>query len=279
MKRACFSVTLILTLGMFFADAAFALPVSWTKPRWSDANKEHSNGLWTENYYKDANGNGEWDYGEPWSDSQVEPDWVSANDMSCWMASGANMLSYHGFGDAQTIYTEILGYASYDSRFEWDNGGFQHWAIAEYLAKHNASHKYSLSWYSDGYYSTPGDSGWLADPFEFAKNELYISETVGIALDDPAHAITFWGWDGTDARFADSDQGEGVLHNRTSISGGGTWLLDYNNDNVFSEGVRYIAVLSYVSEPSTLGLLLLGVLGISAMARRNAARRNPWPDR
>jgi len=269
MKRTYFAMASILILNaIFFTDGAYALPISWTKPSWSDADKEHGNGLWTQNYYKDENHNGEWNFGEPWSDFQQQPDWVLSDDMSCWIASGANMLSYHGLGSAESIYYEILGYASYNSIFEWDNGGFQHWAVAEYLANHNLSHKYSLRWYSDGYYDTPGHLGWLIDPFEFAKEELYASETIGLALDYPAHAITFWGWDDNKARFADSDQAEGVLHNRTSISGGGKWFLDYDDNGVFDERVRYISVLSHIPEPSTILLFLIGMLSVVPTARK-----------
>lgn len=275
MKKIARIITLLL-FAFVMVTPAFALPVTWVKQPWIDLDKYHDDGYWSQNAYDDANSNDMWDIGEEWTHhaTPIDSDWNVkwANDMTCWMASASNMLSYFLEIPARDIYDEFLDWGEQgDSDYYWTQGGYQHIAVQDYLKLHGYMDEYYVTWYSNGYYSTPGHSGWMNDPYEFAQNELYNGATVGLALDIPAHAITFWGWDATASIVSDSDQTAFSLDRHASSTAPNTWFMDYFDDgSTTTEKVSYLAILKAVPEPGTFILILLGIFCIGVVTKKQS---------
>jgi len=270
---------------LFWAGAdVFGLPVlpdSYIKTPSNDVDKSHDAGNWGKNYFDDSNHNGTWDRGEPYADS-ANPSWTDPKwnvDMSCWMASAANMLGCFGFNnhDSQGIYNELLG------QWKWTEGGWQHEAINWYLAQHpgegDEPKGYKAKWYSyDTNPALTGERPWPTDPFNFAKRESYRCEKVGIVLHSSAiyHAVTFWGWDDSVPWTIITDSDTDTDHYSTTdrnyyktASSATEWKIDYLTYNVINVPIDYIVSLSPIPEPATVfAVLLLMGLGAGAKIRR-----------
>jgi len=207
-------VLLVAVAACVCIHVAQALPVSYDKPSWTDVNKYEGNGDTDPltNLFNDMDGDGQYDLGEPWGDDYdplgTNPD--SAADNSCWVATASNMLRHilgqNGITEqsAEDIYYEILTYPDH----EWTEAGFEWDAIDEYMDSHGLEFNMRHWWDSD--------ASWPEDPYEFLKEELYRCQSVGLGISwdgSGGHAVTLWGWTGSDLRLADSDDGATQLRN------------------------------------------------------------------
>lgn len=250
---------------------------TYLNPTWTDANKLHDQGNWGVNYWNDINDNGRWDVTEPLADD-MNPLWAkgkSARDLSCWIASAANMLASEGFatGNAQNIYWDMV-YNMSTPWFSggWQDGGWQHEALNWYLSNrpHPLSGLYEVSYY--GIYN--GEDGttamaWPTDPFDFAANLLAGGDELGIVVHGTIyHAITFQGYDDTLSRIdiSDSDQdahqmGFGLDPYIYDRSGNTDWFLtDYVSGGI---AVDYFASFRHVPEPGIAPLIIIGLIALA----------------
>lgn len=104
----------------------------------ADTDKTHyGTGGWFENWYQDLNANGSHDPGEPFSDTQQSPDWITGPDNSCWLASACNMLEQIGvITNAYDLYIDYSLNGVPDGSgniLTWDDGGLQEYAIQSWI--------------------------------------------------------------------------------------------------------------------------------------------------
>lgn len=264
-----------------WSAAATAAPIltDYLNADWTDADKLHDFGNWGTNYWDDRNGNGNWDISEPLGD-RLEAGWKSATDLSCWIASAANMLASAGFanGNAQNIYWDLVyNMALPWQPVGWQFGGWQHEALNWYLANrpHPLGGIYEVKYYGV-YNKEDGTSaeGWPTNPFDFAANLLGSGYEVGIVVHGSIyHALTFEGYNDQTGKIllADSDASEGALDTYGYARLGATnWKLsDYVANGI---AVDYFATLRYIPAPGTLPLSALGLVAIGLLGRR---RRQP----
>ncbi|MCC6682168.1 MAG: PEP-CTERM sorting domain-containing protein [Phycisphaeraceae bacterium] len=152
--------------------------------------------------------------GTPIPDVNKSPLPPLPGDSSCWLASASNILAAAGYGTggpaqqrAQVIYSQLT--AAYGIA----SGGAPDQAISYWLAwygKNPNSLEYNPALnYTDvtAEYRTltPAD-------YAFLQNELFRCQYVGVQFDNPAHAVTFVGWDNTFNRsiWHDSDRNVGL---------------------------------------------------------------------
>jgi len=89
------------------------------------------------NWYDDLNSNGSHNSGEPFA-LTAQAGWstpTSGYDLSCWLASGANMLEQLGvIADADALYMDYAtnGVASPGGPLTWDDGGLQEYVIQQW---------------------------------------------------------------------------------------------------------------------------------------------------
>jgi len=137
--------------------------------------------------------------GTPIPDVNKSPFPPLPTDGSCWLASAANILAAAGYGSggaaqqrAQNIYTQLT------TAYGTTSGGAPDQAISYWLAWHGknpASPDYNPSL---NYTDVTAEYRTLTQTdYTFLQNELYRCQYVGVQFDNPAHAVTFVGWDDT----------------------------------------------------------------------------------
>ncbi|MEW5768973.1 MAG: hypothetical protein AB1831_01290 [Pseudomonadota bacterium] len=279
-----------LLIGVSQAAVAVPMQNTYLNPMWTDANKLHDLNNWGVNYWDDVNGNGRWDTVEPMGDG-LDANWAnprSASDLSCWIASAANMLASAGFGarNAQDIYWDMVYNMSTPWHLGgWQYGGWQHEALNWYLVNrpHPLGGMYEVSYF--GVYSGRDGSvanAWPNNVFDMAADFLAGGREVGIVIHGSIyHAVTFQGYDDTLGRIdiTDSDQDAHQLtsgldpyfYARTGPTG--WWLSDYVPNGI---AVDYFATLRHLPEPSSLALVWLGA--VSILAIRKSGRPGGTPE-
>lgn len=283
--RAIAGIAVILfSVLLGCVQVALAAPTvgSYLNPLWQDADKLNDQGNWAINYWDDSDDDGHWDKTEPMAD-QILSVWSKprqATDLSCWIASAANMLASAGLGggNAQNIYWDMI-YNMTTSWHPggWQYGGWQHEAVNWYLSNRPHEGIYSVAYYGV-YNKRDGTSAqaWPADPFDLAADLLASSQDVGIVIHGSGiyHAVTFQGYDDQGhITITDSDRDAGMndLNSYGFDKHGATrWFItDYVSGGI---AVDYFATLRRVPEPDPLLLLLAGLIALRAAKSRRPAR-------
>ncbi len=314
------AVLLFAISELVFAQAKIALdgntivPVNSQMPlalgAYSDQDKLNMGSpLW----FDDLNVNSQHDPGEPFA-ATAQGGWLhptSAQDNSCWLASGVNMLKQANLiSDANGLYMDyaLNGVPSPSGTLTWDDGGLQGYVIDYWKTQHPAQAANLtmnvLTWtqslqFSNGLYAWQD-----VNPRTAVANYLAQGWQVGIGmwplLDSSGnhyggHALTiqqilaqsqppYGTFQVTDSDRDADWSGPGDLNTYSDYNIGPVAYLGHNyyawfNDfysgdiNYYPAGdVGYIAAIMYVPEPSVC-LALAGMAGILLILRR---RRMAW---
>ncbi len=216
-----------------------------------------------------------------WMKVDPAPDVDKANpnsDLSCWLATAANMLAGAGYGDgatmqerAEDIYGELV------AQYGLNNGGWTDTALTWWL---NSSHN---TWPGNPYdivtvYGNKSKVPWSnSNGARFIGNELRRCQMMGLSISWPrntssgspggGHAIACWGDSGTQAmlsgnpaqvRVVDSDRDNGgdvqvygydsyTNPNPGRFNEGNGWYLNYSNNHPF---IKHIITLCPVDNPA-----------------------------
>jgi hypothetical protein len=220
--------------------------------------------------------------------SQVpQSGWISRSDMSCWMASAANIVRYIGGADPYdkwafdqgvngTFHNPYNG-ATVHGPLTFDDGGYQGWALR------------SAGYGVDEISAPQGQlNNWATDPIAWLTSELQQGKPVGIGFwlnFNTWHAVTVYEINETSDTggtliIADSDANQNGQHfwecEYTYASG--TWAINYSTtgDNTNLCYVTYAATVSngnpVVPEPGTLALLAPALLGFAGIAFRRVRK-------
>ncbi len=165
-------------------------------------------------------------------------------DSSCWLASASDILAAAGYGTggqaqqrAQSIYNQLT--AAYGIA----SGGAPDQAISYWLAwygKNPSSPEYNPTL---NYTDVTAEYRMLtAVDYAFLQNELFRCQYVGVQFYNPAHAVTFVGWDNNLNRsiWHDSDLNVGMNGNDSYINSFTTqWdLIDPVTQNTYLSGAN-----------------------------------------
>jgi hypothetical protein len=144
-------------------------------------------------FYLDSDADTWHDPGEVFDDASGGG-YVSKNDNSCWMASASNMLMYAGHANpygqpapgapgwlgnggapspSVSSWGNVYSVGGGGSAMTWDDGGFQHWAIA-HAGIECPPPAYALQEF------TPGT--WLIDPVTWCKHRIDMGFPVGLTV-------------------------------------------------------------------------------------------------
>lgn len=272
-----------LAAVVFWVLVAWGVPASavplvgnYLNPDWADADKLNTYGDWGWNYWDDANDDGHWDKTENFADA-IDASWLkprSAKDLSCWIASAANMLASAGLGggQAQNIYWDMI-YNMTMPYHEggWQYGGWQHEALNWYLGNRPHEGMFEVSYF--GVYFGAGRDGttaqaWPTAPFDMAADFLASAYEVGIVIHSNTiyHAVTFQGYDDKgNLQITDSDRdvsGSDLNAYAYDTSGATRWFLnDYATGGI---AVDYFATLRRIPEPETMLLVLAALAALFA---------------
>ncbi len=205
----------------------------------------------------------------------VPPGPPNPNDMSCWLATAANMLSSAGWGDAVAIYGTLL------NQFGSNNPGWAHVALQWYIQ--NAANPGTpftvVSWYWWGQNPAQVNPTFIAD-------ELRRCQYVGIGIfptisgSGDGHCITAWGdelpqnRDGLNpatVNVTDSDRDVGNGLNGTDVY---NWVQDIQSgkwglQNYYQPGngwLDYVCTLCPVPEPASFVALFTALSAAAALA-------------
>lgn len=143
-------------------------------------------------------------------------------DSSCWLASAANLLAGAGYGaggtaqlNAQGIYNQLI------TAFGIAAGGAPDQAISYWLAWHGKNPD-SVDYLPALTYTdvTAEYRSLTQSDYTFLKGELQRCQYVGVQFENPAHAMTFVGWDDNLGRsiWHNSDRTIGVNGNDPYIN-------------------------------------------------------------
>jgi hypothetical protein len=272
-----------LAVALFGALIAWMTPASavplvgnYLNPDWADADKLNSQGDWGWNYWDDADNDGHWDKTENFADA-IDGSWANgrgAKDLSCWIASAANMLASAGLGDrnAQNIYWDMIyNMAMPYHAGGWQYGGWQHEALNWYLGNRPHEAMFEVSYYGV-YYGKDRDGTtaqvWPTAPFDEAADFLASAYDVGIVIHSSTiyHAVTFQGYDDKGSlQITDSDRdapGGDLNTYAYDTSGATNWFLkDYVTGGI---AVDYFATLRRIPEPETVLLVLAALAALRA---------------
>jgi len=134
-------------------------------------------------------------------------------DNSCWLASASNILAAAGYGGigpaqqrAQSIYQQLT------TAYGTASGGAPDQAISYWLAWHGKNPNSPDYAPTVTYTDVTAEYRTLTQvDYNFLKGELLRCQYVGVQFDNPAHAVTFVGWDDNlgQSTWHDSDRNVG----------------------------------------------------------------------
>jgi len=273
---------------------------AWIKPTPVDVDKfglRKEGGEWKVDplWYEDGDGpdNGKWDTGEKTSNTEKEGWTPVSQDLTCWQAAGANILSAGGWGDAKVIYEEMVDEMWRDKPGfggipQWD-GGDECVAVEWWLNTQknpdgtwkDKKSPYVVYTHWDVTKITSAGYGGMA---EFLGDQLRQCQFVTLGIypaQGMGHAVTVWGDDKTaewkkgdaspqqvwitDSDWEDEDE-TGKERDLQSCTWEEAWMLTYHG----KERRTLDACTLCTPEPGVILLLLLGA-PVAWWARR---RRN-----
>lgn len=177
-----------LTVGPMSVQVA-EIPLLGDLSNWRDVDKLN---LGASVWYDDLNFDADHDPGEPFA-ATAQGGWTnpsSRSDLSCWLASGSDMLAQAGAngGNAQSIYDfyALNGVDVAGAKLTWDEGGLQEYVILDWMAD-NPAQVGTLSlttlWCSTTVTYTDGGYAWEdLDPRQAAMDALAAGRQVGIGM-------------------------------------------------------------------------------------------------
>jgi hypothetical protein len=243
-----------------------------------DQNKLHWDSTRNEWNLYDANGDGVHSPGEAFFTSPPHGH-DPLTDMSCWMASAANLLEYEGYSNPYLGWLQNGGApspnwnpwgnvvnANSSDAFTFDDAGYTHWALDQELGIGGAE-----VIVVSAFFPFP----WLDDPVAWSLARLQGGHPVGLGfltLSGAIHGITLWGMNidlntglGT-ATITDSD--DHVLGGTRTLNlsfTGSLWVLE--DDGTWG-GDALIGYATAIPEPSTAVLQAAALLALLAVLRR-----------
>lgn len=210
------------------------------------------------------------------------------DDMGCWAATAANILSWSGWDAGYANEDDIYSFFTAEDPISGTTGGWMNyawnfWFDGSELGGHytGSSHTgyYTTQEYTDNYVGKMNTTNAMVDAEDLLTNDYGIG--LGVFGDNMAHAITLWGIDKNDQDeyvgvwVTDSDNEKGGPHDRPNTLNyheidwvNNHWHLQdfYNSDGHYIDHMQ--ALGHSVPEPSTITLLIFGLLGLSCMRRR-----------
>ena len=239
------------------------------------------------------------DFGGTWDDVEKSPS-NTDDDLMCWAATCANVLTWTGWGTAAGFATPEASFQEYLDHWT-DQGGIM---------------EYGWSWWFDGVNPAQGDAGWAQEdvdgggdfwdpPYDFNNyyHRTWQDDQAMQAIDDylhagygvglgvygsMSHAITVWGYEYDEAGnylgvyITDSDDDKSdptpddeLKYFDVVLSGGAWWLQDYyGQDNTYIGEVqgldRYPGGEPEVPDGGATFLLLgLAAIGMGIVRKRS----------
>lgn len=226
------------------------------------------------------------EYGGTWHDAEKTAS-NTEDDLMCWAAATANILTWTGWGQVAEMTTEDEIFTHFQDHWT-DQGGNAYFGV---------------NWWFDGVNDQQGVAGWAQEDLDGGGNfyptrnaadyiytttdntqtmlaiDAFISSGFGTTLSiggDIAHAITCWGFnyeddyngiwvtDSDDNKYGDEPRPDNLHYYDVEFNGEAWHLQDYVNSN--NNYITGVLGLDSIPEPSTFSIFAL-IGGIASLRR------------